>query len=241
MLPQLLSLAMLLPSDAAVLKGARLLPNATNAIASVVGVRAATTATAQYTSYPVNTNSAVVIGATFAAGSLSAGNQVRIHVYGTLRNAGVGTEGFVPIVRVTQTTAVQTVGATWSTPNTANPVAWVIDAAVSFSHPGPALTPDPARVKSQVQAYVNPKPLQGSLVVGGMLQLTQTDTTAFGGVVAGGNPLSGMGASSQSLLLASLDPNSTLINNAMPTGVTLELSSDTDVTFIVMGGWMEVM
>ncbi len=242
MIRALALLTMLLPADSAALQGSRLLPNGQNAIAQVASIRAATVATAQYTSYAADSTEHPIIGYTVPPGVLRAGNQFRFHVYGTALN-GVGLPGvFSPFVNITQTTQIQAVGAGWQIPAGAGqPIAWEIEGQVTFSAPGSAITGSDQKFTTQVPSYTKSKGSNAGLVVGGMLKRTFTNTAANAGNVVGGNPLSGA-TNQQSLFVTTLDPNSaTRVNPTQPVGITVSVFNDFFVSFTVQGGWIEAM
>ena len=242
MIRALALLTMLLPADSAALQGSRLLPNGQNAIAQVASIRAATVATAQYTSYPADIADNQIIGYTIPPGVLKAGNQVRFHVYGTAFNSAGVTGAFSPLLSVTQSVPVQAVGAGWLIPAGAGlPIAWEIEGQVTFSVPGNPISGTDKKYVSQAPKYTASKGTNASLVVGCMLKRTLTNTAATAGNVVGGNPLSGA-SNQQSLLVTTLDPNASVtITPSQPVGITVVIVNDFNVSFTVQGGWMEVL
>jgi hypothetical protein len=216
MLGTLLGLLMLTPTDTAALQNGRLSPNAQTAVAQVAGVRAVTLATAQFASYPVSSDS-VILSYTFPAGVVAAGNQVRIMAYGEVTSP-LG-RSFSPSVLVTQSSAVQAIGVLYQTqPGTCQ---WVINAAVSFNTPG--ITGSvPVYKRGQYTSDVKPNDV---LAVGSMVHLENRFAAT----------------SVDEDIAVTTDPNTLLINNYAPVEIDLSINTGSDVTFTVLGGWIEAM
>jgi hypothetical protein len=230
---------MLLSSDQASLRGSRLLPNASNAVAAVAFIRAVTLDTAQYMTLPPN-SATVCLGNTFGTGTLRNGSQVRFRLYGCVTNTGATPQALAPIVRVTQNLPVQTLGFLAQTGN-AGTTAWEIDGALTFSLPGAArerLTGGNQYGASKSMAVAG-----DVLIVGGFLRLMQT-TSSFnvGTSQAGGNILTSASGTADSFLVSTNDPNMNAVRpGSVPLSVTVELDSGPNVSIIVQGGWMEAL
>lgn len=129
---------MLLPSDRAALRGSRLLPHASNAIASVAGCRGVVIARTSFATYSNIVGGEVsVMAATLPASSFSVGDQIRLTVIGSAVNNSGLPQLVGATLRFTQGTSVQNYGseATAASLGTA-PYPWKSDMLVAASLPG---------------------------------------------------------------------------------------------------------
>lgn len=209
---------MLLPNDTAAIQNSRLMPHAQSAINGVASVRTAILATSQYQSYTVNGNT-TLLSFTFPAGTVIAGNQVRMHVYGVATNSSASNKSFTPSTYVTQTTSQVSSAVLFQIPPGVE-YPFTIDGAISFNTPGPANSFDPSFSTPVASAKPN-----DMLAVGSMVEIRmRTATTTI----------------TEDMAVVS-DPNALVIDNYNPVGVTLQLNTGTDVTFTIAGGWIEAM
>lgn len=226
---------MLLPLDVQAVQNSGLRPNAQSAQYAPLSIRAATVATAQYNTYTPGTYT--IAEFVFGPNVVNAGSQVRFRLFGTATNMTGGALPFVPAARIQQTASNTALIASWSIDTYADVTAWELDSVMTFSVPNTTVSPaDKSTVASvSTAAYAGPM-----LAVGGMARLFQTDAGLTGGNVAGGTIVSAVGPPTQSFLIATVDPNSTLlVDRTQPIGVSLVIGSDVD--FTVQGGWIEAM
>jgi len=230
---------MLLASDQASLRGSRLLPHASNAVAAVAAVRAVTVDVAQYMTLPVGSAS-VCLSNIFPTGGLRAGNQVRFRLFGCVTNSGASPQAIVPIIRITQTLPVQTLGFLSQTAP-AGTTAWIVDGTVTFSLAGAAR--ERMTKGNQYAASSRVTAVNDVLIVGGYLSLMQTNTSFNSGTAqAGGNILTSASGTTNSYLVTSIDPNNNVVRPAnVPVAVSLEMDSGPNVSIVVQGGWMEAL
>lgn len=231
----LLGILMLLPLDVQAVQNSGLRPNAQSAQYAPLSIRAATVATAQYNTY---TPGAYTI-AEFVFGSnvVNAGSQMRFRLFGTATNTAGFPQAFVPQVRVTQSSTNTALVASWNIDTYGDSSAWELDAVVTFSVPNTTIPPS---AKVSVPAVSTASYAGPLLAVGGMMRLLQTDAGLTGGNVAGGTIVSAAPSSNQSFLIATVDPNATLlVDRTQPIGVRMDVTSDVD--FTVQGGWIEAM
>jgi hypothetical protein len=208
---------MLLASDIAASQNSGLRPAAQSAINGMASTRAATVVVATFASYPASTTS-VILSATFPAGTFVSGSQIRFFLYGSINNASGTPKSFSPSVLVTQAAAQQSAAFLYTAPNGTSE--WIIDGAVTFSVPGPALAGLDTNVKeSGYSAY------SASLGVGSLIRLAnRTGTTTV----------------AQDFAVVA-DPNTLLIDNLNPVGIAVRVNTGASETFTVLGGWMEAM
>ena len=229
---------MLLRSDEHALASSRLLPQSRNAIAHVVGIRAATVDIAQFTA-PLPGSNTVCLANQFEAGELRAGSHIRFRLFGVVTNSGTGPEALSPTIHVTQASSSQVLSLQAQTIN-AGSTAWDVDAVLSFNRPG---APIP-RVAGKSRFAASPRPAStNALAVGGFIRLAQSNTTfSISLTQAGGNWLAASSGTTASALAASVDPNNALVTSARGAiGVTLELETGPHVAAVIQGGWMEVL
>lgn len=232
-----LAAIMLLAPDIAAAQNARLSPNAQSAIAGMVGIRAVTATTATYGAYTAPANDIAVLLYTFPANCLAPGNQIRVRAFGTVTNTSGAPLTFLPSIRITQKSQSDAIAAIREVPSAANVVAWELDGVLTVSSPGGNSAIEPYAGNT---GAVNTKGSPPTLVVGGMLRMTLTDTGATSATVAGGNWLVAPTADTESFLIATIDPNANLsLDSGVQTGVSLTITSDAD--FTVQGGWMEAL
>jgi len=214
-------------------------PQLKAAVASIGLNRPIILARATYATYPVNSASAVILQYRFDAYSLVAGAQLVLRLFGTVSNAGVSPQLFQPIVRVTQKSGAQVLGANTQTVNTTTAVAWMLDATISISLP--LATGQYARTAGDQAVvgnglYTTGNQPNAAITVGGVMTTTISSNSYTGGNVAGGAPVST--ASSGSFQIATINPNALTLDNSVPSLFTLEMSSGPNVTFTVQGGYL---
>jgi len=230
---------MLLASDQASLRGSRLLPHASNAVAAVAAVRAVTVDVAQYMTLPPG-SATVCLSNVFPVGGLRAGNQIRFRLFGSVTNTGATPQALVPIIRITQTASVQTLGFLSQTAN-AGTTAWEVEGGVTFSLPGAAR--ERLTNGNRYAAAARLMPVNDVLIVGGFLSLLQTDAAFNSGTAqAGGNILTASSGTTNSYLVSTIDPNNNTVRPAsVPVAVSLEMDSGPNVSIVVQGGYMEAL
>lgn len=238
MLPTLLGAALLLlPSDQAALRGSRLLPHASNAVAAGLGIRPAVLDTVTYATLPPGVTT-VVLDYTFPAGVIQAGNQMRYRVYGHMSDT-LGSNLIVVRSVVTQLTSRVSAGVTPST--TAFDVAFVIEGAFSFSQPGAPGRGVVAPGKA-APGYVGGA--QDSLIVGSMVSFIQTDpglntASQRGGGILTDNPA--LASNGLSQMVTNNDANTFYLVGGQPIEISLSIAVPPSVTMTLQGGWLEAM
>lgn len=225
---------MLLPIDVQAVQNSGLRPNAQSSQYAPLAIRAATVATAQYNTYAPGAYT--IAEFVFSPATVAAGTQARFRLFGTATNTTGGPLPFVPQVRITQASTNTALVASWNIDTYGDATAWELDSVVSFNVPNTA-SPAAKVVVPTVSVATYSGPM---LAVGGMLRLFQTDAGLTGGNVAGGTIVSAAPSSNQSFLIATVDPNATLlVDRTQPIGVRMDVTSD--VNFTVQGGWIEAM
>jgi hypothetical protein len=214
----LTGLAMLLPTDTGAIQNSGLRPAAQSALNGPLSVRTAVVQTLQYQTYTTSGDN-TILSFTFPAGTLVAGNQVRLHAYGVATNTSGANKSFTPSTHIIQSTNLQSAGVLFQIPN-GGAYAWQLDGEISFSSPGPAGSFDPTLKVPVPSAKPNDMLAVGSMVQARMETAPTTVTEDFA-VVA--------------------DPNVLLVNNYAPVTVTLQLNIGVNVSVTVVGGWIEAM
>lgn len=231
----LLAALMLLPIDTQAVQNSGLRPNAQSSIYSALKIRAATVSTAQYNTYAPGTYT--IAEFVFGANTVDAGSQVHCRIFGTATNTSGGPLAFVPAVRLQQSSSNTALIASWSIDTYGDSTAWEMDGVITFNVPNTTVSLGTLQSVASVSTETYSGP---NLSVGGMLRLTQTDAGLTGGNVAGGTIVSAAPSSNQSFLIATVNPNSTLVvDRTLPIGIALVVASDVD--FTVQGGWIEAM
>lgn len=204
---------MLLPSDIAAAQNSGFSPAGQKAVRGVAVVRAATLETATFATYPASTQSAI-ISHVFPGGSFVSGSQVRFMLWGQIANVSGTPKSFSPSVYVTQNAAIQSAAFLYTAPNGTSE--WVLEGAVSFSVPGPAATTLPTS-REQAQSAST------MLAAGSLIRLSNR---------------TGVGVIAQDMAVVA-DPNTLLIDNFQPVGISVQVTTGASETFTVLGGWME--
>lgn len=240
MLPTLLGAALLLlPSDQAALRGSRLLPHASNAVAAGLSIRAATLDTATYARYTGGSGiEQPLLTYTFPSAVVQAGNQIRFKIYGHINDA-VGANTLNINLNVTQFTASVPV---FIQPQTqGSDVAFEIVGDIAFSQPGISNRGVVVNQKATA-SYVGGA--ESSLIVGALVKFTQTDTVFNSATRRGGAILSDIPSSPSTLLsvmATNNDANTTYLVGGQPIGISIGVVVPSNTTLTIQGGYLEVM
>jgi len=227
---------LLLPSDQAALRGSRFLPAGSNAVASGLSIRSATLDTLTYSIVPPQSVNLPVLGYTFPSGVVQPGNQVRWKIYGTYTNTNASGRHFQQYAGIVQGSTTYPITDDVLLPGSTTGVI-VLEGAFTFSQPGAAGRGVVSNQKAQ--SYVGSS--GGSMVVSGYVSAMVTNGAYSTPPRISGDPLITV-SGSQSQIAANQDPNSTLVSpSGAPIGVSIELGTDSFVTFTIQGGWLEVM
>jgi hypothetical protein len=231
---------MLLPVESTGLSIKDLTAQLKACIARLSGNRPVILARATYATYGA-TGTATLMTYTFPALSLRAGDQIRIRLYGTVTNPSAFVDLFDPVVLVTQDSGFSFLEAVQANIDhaTTNPLAWSLDAALSFSVPKAngqyALQPS-ARPVTAGSGVSGLWPNDG-LMVGGMMRLDVTNVADFSATTTGGQIVST--ANTGTFLITTRNANQTTLSNAKPIMISVQITTGSFNTFTVAGGWME--
>jgi hypothetical protein len=235
---------MLLPIESAALAIKDMSPQLKGCIAGLADNRPCIVARANYQDFGSSVSGQQLIAYAFPQLSLVAGRQIRIHLFGTARNASGGApQTFLPAIRVIQTGApTQVVGAITTLAASALQSAWRIDATVTVSIPAAQGQYTPGLGAStgnaSVSVYASMQQPNEAIMIGGILSMDISDTTLTGALVAGGIVKA---TTPGSFLLSSVNPNNTVLVNSVPTQIYVDISTGANTSLVLVGGYMEAL
>lgn len=168
---------MLLPQDKAALRGSRLLPHASNAIAAVASCRGAVIARATYATYSNIVGGRVQVMASYIpGGTFSVGDQIRMTAVGSAVNNSGLTQTVGATIKITQGTMTQFYGsAAISASLGVNPYPWKSDILLATSLPGAD-----GQYLSALSKAVVPAQISSRINNSGALSFTGGGTTLIG-------------------------------------------------------------
>jgi hypothetical protein len=226
---------MKIASDIAALQSAKLPPNATNAIAAILGNRPVILARATFGTVPA-TKAGTFLRYTFPANALLPGDQLVLKLYGTVQNPSAFVDTFFVEIDVLQDSAFQILSAVNAAidHSTTNPVSWCLDAALAFSIPkfngqtflSSSATAPPAAGKLP----------RAALSVGGYMELNVTNSADLTATLTGGQVVST--ATTGSYQIGTLNADNQTFSNNRPTAVSVSITNGSFNTFAVVGGYL---